>query len=70
MSAFMFSWITFQTFYENLEEIGVISSIPLPSKKLTNKQTNNYSSIDIVTGEFYFIFLKDIILEGIKIDFL
>jgi len=66
----MFSWIIFQVFYENLKEIVVISSIPLPSKMLKNKQANNYSSIVIVTGEFCFIFLKDIIPEGIKIDFL
>ena len=35
-----------------------------------NKQANSYSNIVIVTGEFCFIFLKDIIPEGIKIDFL
>ena len=70
ISVFMFSWIIFQVFYENLKEIVVISSILLPSKMLKNKQANNYSSIVIVTGEFCFIFLKDIIPEGIKIDFL
>ena len=66
----MFSWITFHVFYENLKEIVVIFSIPLSSKMLKNKQANSYSNIVIVTGEFCFIFLKDIIPEGIKIDFL
>ena len=66
----MFSWIAFHVFYENLKEIVVIFSIPLSSKMLKNKQANSYSNIVIVTGEFCFIFLKDIIPEGIKIDFL
>ena len=70
ISLFMFSWITFHVFYENLKEIVVIFSIPLSSKMLKNKQANSYSNIVIVTGEFCFIFLKDIIPEGIKIDFL